>query len=334
MSHLLFLEGFQTFKPFAMVLCIAICCLIAENIPPFLHAERAFLVEWEDPPGLEEYLEPKGFNWADLTPIQRLKRGPMRDIGSWRSAKDSGRSSQWYMNTNFTKYFTNPVEVVQGHRYDFTYAVLRNQGLMPKAYELGIDRIKCRICCAWDMLFKMTSKFQKEMDALLKSLGVPSKSLMTIQARSRSDDIQAAVALSEQYVSCAMKAGKELKLSSRMVWVPVFNNRLVVHIVAKKYASKMKTPIHIDTATRTVHTHLGNLPPDTEVNVLKGVQERSFKEFFLMMNSTVIIRTKGYVGSFGNIADAIRRFYAERGTIYTYTAGGGCTRFPDNYKIE
>jgi len=297
-------------------------------------AERAFLIEWVDPPGLDEYLEPKSFNWADLTPIQRLRRGPIRDIGSWRSAKDSGRSSQWYMNTNFSTYFNSPVEVVQGHRYDFTYAVLRNPGLMPKAYELGIDRIKCRICCAWDMLFKMTSKFEKEMDGLIKSLGVPKRSLMTIQARTRSDDIQAAVAMSEQYVTCAMKAGRELKVLHKMVWVPVFNNRLVVHIVAKKYAERMKTPIRIDSATRTVHTHLGNLPPDTEVNVVKGVQDRTFKEFFLMMNSSVIIRTKGYVGSFGNIADAIRRFYAVPGSIYTYTAGGGCSRFPDNYKIE
>lgn len=300
----------------------------------FSPAERAFLIEWIDPPGLDEYLEPKSFNWADLTPIKNMKRGPVRDIGSWRSAKDSGKSSQWYMNTNFTNYFKYPLEVVQGHRYDFTYAVLRNPDLMPKAYELGVDRIKCRICCAFDMLFKMTPKFENEMGNLLKSLGHPTRKLVTLQLRSSSGDVQTAVSLAERYVGCAMKAGKELKISSKAVWYPVFNNRLVTHIVSKKYSDRMKTPIQIATATRTVHSHLGNLPPDTEVEVAKGVQERTFKEFFLMLNSTLIIRTKGYVGSFGNVADAIRRHYNRPGSVYTYTVGTSCTLFPDNYKIE
>ena len=301
---------------------------------PQPYTERAFLIEWVDPPGLEDYLEPKSFNWADLTPIRKLKRGPVRDIGSWRSARDSGKSSQWYMNTNFSTYLKFPVEVVQGHRYDFTYAVLRNPELMPKAFELGVDRIKCRICCAFDMLFKMTAKFEKEMDGLLKTLGRPSKPLVTVQLRTKDGDVQAAMRMAEQYIGCAMRAGKELKLRNTAL-VPVFNNRLVMHMAVKKYSDRMKNPIHIDTATRTVHNHLGNLPPDTEVEVAKGVQERSFKDFFLVLNSTVLVRTKGYVGSFGNVADAIRRHYNEPGSFWTYTAGGNtCVVFPDNFKIE
>lgn len=296
--------------------------------------ERAFLIEWLDPPSLSDYLEPKSFDWADLSPIRELKRGPVRDIGSWRSAKESGKSAQWYMNSNLTEFFVNPVEVVQGHRYDFTFAVLRNPGLMPKAYELGVDGIKCRICCAWDMLFKMTYNFEKEMGELLKSVGHPNRPLTTIQMRSKSDDVQASVKTAEHYIKCAVKAGKDLKLSNT-IWVPVFNSRLVVHIIAKKYTQMMRTPIQIDSATRTVHTHFGNLPPDTELAVAKGVQERTFKEFFLMLNSTVLVRTKGYVGSFGNVADAIRRFYAPIGSVYTYTPGGNtCVLFPDYHKIE
>ncbi len=239
------------------------------------------------------------------------------------------------MNTNFTTYFKNPVEVVQGHRYDFTYAVLRNPDLMPKAFEFGIDQVKCRICCAFDMLFKMVPKFEKEMSDLMNSLGVPQKTLMTVQVRTKNDDVQNAVATAENFISCASKAAKERKISSKVVMVPIFNNRLVTHIVSKKYSSRFKNPINIDTATRTVHNHLGNLPPDTEVEVAKGVQERTFKEFFLMLNSSVVIRTKGYVGSFGNVADAIRRHFAEPGTIWSYTAGGKtCSLFPYGYKIE
>ena len=300
----------------------------------FSTTDRAFMIEWQDPPGLDLYLEPKSFNWADLSKLDKLKRGPIHDIGSWRSAKESGKSSQWYMSTNFSTYFENEVEIVQGHRYDFTYAVLRNPELMPKAFELGVDRIKCRICCAFHMLFRMTEKFQHQMDELLSSLGAPKKTIGAIQIRTKSHNVQEAVKFVDSFMKCATKAGKGLKMSGRISWVPIFNNRLVVHIVHKKYGDKLKIPINIDTATRTVHTHLGNLPADTEVEVAKAVQERTFKEFFLTINSTVLLRRKGYEGSFGNIADAIRRFYHDLGTVHTFLVGNTCTKFPDTYKIE
>ena len=292
------------------------------------------MIEWVDPPGLDLYLEPKSFDWSDLSKLDKFKRGPVRDIGSWRSSKENGVSSQWYMSTNFSTYLENEVEVLQGHRYDFTYAVLRNPELMPKAFELGVDRVKCRICCAFHMLFKMTERFEGEMDTLLKSLGAPQKHVGAIQVRTKSNNVQDAVKFVDNFIKCATKAGKGLKMSSSVSWVPIFNNRLVVHIVHKKYGDKLKIPINIDSATRTVHTHLGNLPPDTEIEVAKAVQERTFKEFFLTINSTIIIRRKGYEGSFGNVADAIRRFYHELGTVHTFLVGNTCTKFPDTYKIE
>ena len=238
------------------------------------------------------------------------------------------------MNTNFTRYFKYPVERIQGARYDFTYALLRNPELMPKAFEYGIDRIKCRLCCAWDMLFKMAPNFEAEMNTLLKSVSYPSKPLLAVQVRAKSTDIEQAVKVAEHNVNCGQKASRDLKINP--VYIPIFNNRLVVHIVAKKYKRLMKTPIEIETATRTVHTHFGNLPSDTELEVAKGVQERTFKEFFIMLNSTVLIRTKGYLGSMGNVADAIRRHYAVHGKkVYTYTAGGTtCSVIEDDFKIE
>lgn len=238
------------------------------------------------------------------------------------------------MNTNFSTYFKKPVEVVQAHRYDFTYAVLRNPELMPKAYELGIDRVKCRVCCAWDMLFAMAPDFEKEMNKLIESVRQPKNHpIMAIQVRTKSDDIQKEVVVAEHYVNCGQKVAKETKMP--LVFIPIFNNRLVVHIIAKKYKRYVKTPIEIESGTRTVHTHLGNLPSDTEVEVQEGVQERTFKEFFFMLNSTVLLRTKGYVGSFGNVADAIRRHYAKPGSVFTYTAAGStCALFPQDGKIE
>lgn len=311
---------------------------LPDTIPTHTHTftERAFLIEWDDPPGLSDYLQPKSFDWANLSPIRNRKHGPIRDIASWKAAKEDGRSSQWYMNTNFTKFFKYPVETIQGARYDFTYALLRNPELMPRAYEYGIDRIKCRLCCAWDMLFKMAPSFKEEMDKLLKSVGHPGRPILALQVRAKSDNIENAVKIAEHNINCGQKASKDLGLSP--VYIPVFNNRLVVHIVAKKYKRLMKTPIEIETATRTVHTHLGNLPSDTELEVAKGVQERTIKEFFLLLNSTVLIRTKGYLGSMGNVADAIRHHYAmqnKRIHIHTYTAGGtSCSVLEESTKIE
>jgi hypothetical protein len=291
------------------------------------------MIQWEDPAGLDQYLIPKSFNWADLKPTIPLRHGAPHDIGSWHSSKEGKMSSQWYMNTNFSHFFKHPVEVVQGHRYDFTYALLRNPELMPKAYELGIDRVKCRLCCAWDMLFAMAPDFEKEMTKVMHSLGPPSKPLMAVQVRTKAEDVQKAVVVAEHYINCGQKVAKDTHIVP--VYVPIFNNRLVVHIIAKKYKRYVKTPIEIESGTRTVHTHLGNLPQDTEMDVVLGVQERTFKEFFLMLNSTVLIRSKGHMGSFGTVADAIRRHYAQVGSVQTYTAAGSsCAFFPLDSKIE
>lgn len=300
----------------------------------FSAIERAFLIEWNDPPGLEKYLVPKSFNWADLKPIVGYKRDIPHEIGSWHSSKEGKYSSQWYMNTNFSQYFKKPVEVVQGHRYDFTYAILRNPDLMPRAYELGVDRVKCRLCCAWDMLFAMAPDFEKEMKEMIETIRQPNnKPIMAVQVRTKSDDVQEAVVVAEHYVNCGQKVAKDTKMP--LVFIPIFNNRLVMHIIAKKYKRYIKMPIEIESGTRTVHTHLGNLPTDTELEVQEGVLERTFKEFFLMLNSTMLIRAKGYVGSFGNVADAIRRHHAKVGSVFTYTAAGSsCAIFPQDSKIE
>lgn len=291
------------------------------------------MIEWNDPPGLEKYLIPKSFNWADVAVIQQYKRRAAHDIGSWHSAKEKGRSSQWYMNTKFRTFFKHPVEVVQGHRYDFTYALLRNPDLMPKAYEFGIDRVKCRICCAWDMLFKMNPEFEKQMNRIYSSIGYPKKPIMAVQVRTKSTDIQKAVVVAEHFVNCGQRVSKERKISP--VFIPIFNNRLVVHILAKKYQRHIKTPIIVEAAMRTVHTHLGNLPVDTELDVIQGVQERSFKDLFVMLNSTILLRSKGHMGSFGNVADGIRRHYAKPESVFTYTAeGSSCALYPNNFKIE
>ena len=327
-------------------LCVCVVCVCVSQVLFFTHetifysfdnnyiAERAFLIEWLDPPGLSDYLEPKTFDWANLNSISALKSRRTHDIGSWK-ASQQGISSQWYMNTNFTEYFTLPVEIVQGHRYDFMYAIVRNPSLMPKAYELGVDRIKCFICCAFDLLFKMSGKFEGEMSQLLQELGHPKRPLLTVQLRAKSKDMQQAVQQAELYMSCANAAIADLKLDKEaVIQVPVFNNRLLVHLLAKKYVSELKTPVNVDPATKTIHTHLGSLPAGTSLEVAKGVQERTFKELFLVMNSTIIVRTKGYMASFGNIADAIRRHYNEPGTVYTYNVGNKCTLFPDGSKIE
>ena len=277
---------------------------------------------------------PKHFDWTKLNALDGLKRSPPHDIGSWRAAKEDGKSSQWYMNTNFSTFFTEPVEILQGNRYDYTFALIRNPALMPKAYELGVDRVRCRLCCAFDLLFSMNPTFQKSMNDILLQVGFPPKPYLTVHLRTKVNIVDEALSRAEEFLKCAQTAAKELHIAQPIL-LPIFNNRLVVHIMSRKYPDMVKDLVDTSTAKRTTHTHIGNLPHDTELDVQTSVQERTFKDFYLLLNSTVLVRTKGYVAALGNIADAIRHHYNPPGSIMTYIfSDSKCTKYSEGAKIE
>ena len=238
------------------------------------------------------------------------------------------------MNTNFSSYFTRSVEVIQGHRYDYTYALLRNPHLMHKAYELGIDRVRCRVCCAFQLLFAVKPDFAMSVRDVFSSIKFPSRPYAAIHLRAPSGDNEGATAMAEELIGCAHTALEELNVQ-RCLIVPVFNNRLLIDTIVRKYPLKVKR-LFASPDGLTGHTHLGNIPRSVNATALSLIQRRTFHDFYILLNSLVLVRSKGHMASLGTIADAIRRHINGPDAVsVTYIASGGtCSRQLVNQRIE
>ena len=222
------------------------------------------------------------------------------------------------MSTNFSDFLHHPIEIVQGSRYDYSFALLRNPSLMPKAYQLGVDRVKCWICCAFDLLFIINPDFHQYITKLLSSIGVPPKPLVAIQLKTNPSDRVTSLHTAERLLECAEKASHDLHLSGA-VWVPVFSDREVEKEVAQHYA-QLLTTVHMVTSL-------------SQDNEQAGLQN-AFMELCVMLNSTLLVRTKGYRASFGNIAEALRHHYRQ-GSVSTYIQSSlGCQSHSGDAKIE
>ena len=289
-----------------------VCCLFA---PP---VDRALLIEWLDPEGLHNYFVPKTFNWANMDAIKDLPRNKSRihDIGSWKACSKESKSGSWYIQTDFHKLFTEPVEVVQGHRYDFTYALIRNDFLMDRYYELGLDKIRCFLCCAYDILFQRSNKFDEWYQSMIRTLDVPNKPLLTIQLRSVGVDTDKNVEQAKSYLKCAKKAIVEKDLGDNATIALAFNSKVAYHVIFNAMRAAVTRINIVSAIERTTHLHLGNLPTDLSAEVMQGVQEVTFRDLFLLTNATVIVRNKGHLASFGTVGDALRSFYSTQRTTF------------------
>ena len=117
--------------------------------------------------------------------------------------------------------------------------------------------------------------------------------------------------------------------------IPIFNNRLIVHIISRNHPAEVRDLVNLPLATRTTHMHLGNIPRDMDPEVHAVVQKRTFQDLFFMLNSTVLVHSKGYLAAFGNVADAIRQHFNPPGSVVTYTVSGTvCLKQSPNSKIE
>ena len=238
------------------------------------------------------------------------------------------------MNTNFSLYFSNPIEVLQGNRYDYTYALLRNPTLMPKAYKLGIDRINCRICCAFDLLFSTNVKFLKSINDILSLTGSPRKPYIALYLHIKSNDVDDVLAISKTYINCIHTVSKEMQMSHPLI-IPVFYNQTIFHAIAKRYPSEMKELVNSSLVFQPSHIHLSDISRDTDIEDHGSIQKRTFQDFYFILKSSVLIRSKGYLVAFGNIADAIRQHYNPIGRVVTYlTTDTVCLRQPKNSRIE
>ena len=307
-------------------------------VPPHPHAlisslsvislDRALLIDWSDYPGLTDYLVPQSFDWNRLDILENLTVPSVpRDVGSWRAAKEHGKSSRWYLSTNLSAFFDNSVEVFQGHRYDYTYALLRNPTLMPRAYALGVDRVRCSICCAFQYLFKINSTFERTMNSLLATIRFPPDPYIAVHL---ADSVSSKVA--DEHVKCAVKASKELHVLHPNI-LPVSDDQFITNSLIKRHSQIIQSITVVSSVAN--HTHIGALPLKVEPTALDAAQESTFRDFFVMLNSSVLVRGKGYRSALGNIADALRHHWNRPGSHITYvTSGGLCQRAIEGAKIE
>lgn len=295
----------------------------------YVSLDRALLIDWSDYPGLTDYLVPQSFDWSRLDVLENLVVPPVpRDVGGWRAARELGRSSRWYLSANLSNFFNNSVEILQGHRYDYSHALLRNPALMPRAYALGMDRVRCSVCCTFQYLFKMNSTFQQVMSSLFATIRFPPEPYVAVHLEATVDVVSSI----ENYISCAIKAAQELHILSPNV-VPVSDDQFLIESLMKKH------PRIIGSITvapsRANHTHIGSLPFKAEPATLNAAQRNTFRDFFVMLNSSVLVRGKGYKSLLGNVADAIRHHSSPAGSRVTYVASKGmCRRALVGAKIE
>lgn len=304
--------------------CLCVYCVLRLFcLLPLL--DRAFLIEWLDPEGLSNYFIPKTFDWANLNAIKDLPRNKSRihDIGSWKACS-KGKSGSWYIQTDFHKLFTDPVEVVQGHRYDFTYALLRNDFLMDRYYELGLDKMRCFLCCAYDILFQRSSKFDQWYQSMLTTLDIPNKPLLAIQLRSVGTDTDKSVEQAKNYLKCAKKVIVDKDLGSNTTIALAFNSKVAYHVIFNAMRASVTRINIVSVIEKTTHLHLGNLPPEIGPDIMEGVQEVTFRDLFLMTNATVMVRNKGHLASFGTVGDALRSFYAKEKPVTYLVSEDSC----------
>lgn len=292
--------------------------------------ERAFLIEWVDQEGFTDLLEPKYIDWSqsDFLGRRYYKRPPVRDIGSWRSFQKDNKTEKWYKETNFNEFFNLSVELVQGHAYDFTYAVLQNKYFAHDIYKYGLDAIKCRICCVWDFLFQQSYAFNKDMNAILKEFKYPGNSLVVMHIKVPFEKkIAETLEYSVGHLLCSNKVARENHLSNVSKTVTT-NQRLLRHMIGLQHKD-IKVPTYTKEATQTVHYHIGHLQPTMDAAILKGVLRNTMIDFFLLLNSTIIIREKGHQHWFASTAEAIRHHYHPDRITYMVSTESGtphCTK--------
>lgn len=214
------------------------------------------------------------------------------------------------MTVNFTQFLPGPVEVLQAPRYDYTFALLRNPLLMNKAFQLGLDQLQCSICCAFDQLFVPNPLFSDYQASLFT--GIKSRELMSIQFDRRCMDQH----VIQQLVNCSNQAVRDHSLNS-------FVKRAVVSECHAQEIAEQLTSLNIQVFQAKQVTN-GML-----------AMSMAFSELYMIMNSSVLIRGKGYMASLGVMADALRRHYNPPHSVLTYVSSKkGCIELTDLQRIE
>ena len=298
-----------------------LCC--RQFATPF--TDRAFVLDWKTPAGFDDILSPRYIDWKGE---KVFKDGPSRhhihDIGSPSWFDQQNHSVEWYMNTDLREYFTEEVEVIQSHSYDFTYALLHNHHFKHKIRMFGLQHSRCKLCCIWHYLFKFSQLFQRNMNSLVKSKLRLSKAndLIFLNIPILSDNLPRKLVLrfANNTVNCARRISENLK---KPIWVLASNHFAILEELPKVFSKFQPHAVFytqeqylIDlqrhNATKSHHIKV----PRTEHNALMSY----FLGLFLQLNSTLLF--SHHHSPYSEVMAGYRYFYNPSGRYVVYPEQG------------
>lgn len=284
------------------------------------------MLDWKSPAGFENQLIPNRIDWRSSTFFPHgLPINIVHDIGSayWFDAHD--KSANWYMETDFNQYFTQQVEIVQSHNYDFTYALLRNMHHRQKILEYGLHKAPCITCCIWDHLFSLSPSLLRSMHSFLRRIGWTKSNdviFLNIPIPDQQFPRGYVTHLGQEVVQCAQRVKERLKLN-KPIWILASDNFDILE-GAFRYARDLKKDGRVYSRERyLVDIHRENKTkrhtmkfPMTEQNALFHFATG----FFLQLNSTVLFSDRH--SPYSETMAALRHFYHRSGQYIVYTQQG------------
>ena len=289
--------------------------------------DRAFILDWKSPTGFDRIFTPRYIDWTSskLFEDDYLPSTRVHNIGTpYWFARQNG-SVDWYINTNFDDYFTDEIEVVQSHSYDFTYALMRNKHYQHKIRSLGLHIARCRLCCIWHYLFKFTQLFLHNANVLTKGkLGLTKgRDILFLNIPFRFESLPRSLVLQQASAAlrCAEKIGNTLR---NPIWALASNNFVVLDELPKMmpklksnaiFYSKERYLVDLQHENATMK-HYQLKVPRTEHNALMYY----FLGFYLQMNSTVLFSQR--YSPFSETMAALMNFYHPSGKYVVYPDQG------------
>ena len=284
-----------------------------------LSLDRAFILDWKLPAGFQRILTPRYIDWR----FDALEANPpinhVHDIGSPNWYQEQNKSVAFYMETNFNDYFTNEQEVIQSLSYDFTYALLRNKHFRSKIKELGLNSVKCQLCCFWHYLFKYSTSFSRNLaSAAKKKLGLtPGRDLIFIDISFPLERLPKRLLMqhTDEVFKCVQSVVKVLRdpvciLASNNYFLLDEVPKLYPNVVTNKglFFTKERYQVELQyllNSTEYSSKKSGSkiMVPKTEHNALMYF----FMGYHLQLNSTVLFVSKK--SQYSESMAAFRHFY-------------------------
>lgn len=295
-----------------------------QQLSPFL--ERAFILDWKAPVGFEKVFSPRYIDWrADELFENSLGPHHIHDIGSPQWFRRQNGSVDWYSTTvNFNEYFSNEVEVIQSHSYDFTYALLRNPHYKFKLKHYDLHNMRCVLCCIWHYLFKFSPLFLRNMNTITRThLGLSkARDLIFINIPIQSDNLPRNVVLkhANNTIACARKVSGMLK---NPAWALASNNLAILEQIPKMYTQLKPQGVFYSKERYLVDLERQNTSRSLQVKIPRTEQNALmfyFLGLFVQLNSTVLFSYHNSL--YSETMAAFRYFYYPNGRYLIYPHQG------------